>query len=108
MRNNQDHLNPTKEMYKYMKSHQIRFPYFFFDSLSRSKYIDIQDIISNPEIPWNYSKLSANLNITWKVINNYPNIPWDYEYIVYNDMSEPKKYAKLKREYNFILKELLY
>ena len=100
--------NLTIEMYLYLKSINIKINCFFYPNLSRSNYIDIQDVISNPDIPWDYSNLSMNPNITWKVISAHSDIPWNYDDIVYNDMSEPLKYSKLKKEYSIMLKELLY
>ena len=95
-------------MYKYLKSVGVDINHIFYFNLSRSDHIDIQDVITNPEIQWDYTSLSQNPNITWKIINNHKDMPWAHTSIVFNNMSEPKKFYKLKQEYNKILKELQY
>ena len=82
--------------------------YNAIDALSRSEYISINDILENPEIPWNYTFVSMNPNITWVEINKYSEIPWNYNYICSNKMSCPIKCKRYKSIYDSIIKEINY
>ncbi|RKO87266.1 hypothetical protein BDK51DRAFT_38508 [Blyttiomyces helicus] len=35
--------------------------------------------IANPDKPWDYSRLSANLNVTMEMVKAHPEKPWNYE-----------------------------
>jgi hypothetical protein len=42
------------------------------------------DIVSNPQINWDWSFISSHPNITWKIIQSNPNNPWCWACVCYN------------------------
>ena len=45
----------------------------------------MNDILANPNIPWNYTHLSSNMYISLNDIINNPQIKWNYKYLSYNN-----------------------
>jgi hypothetical protein len=52
--------------------------------LSKNKAFTIDDIINNPDIPWDYGGVSENPNVNWSVVVNHPDLPWDYPSLARN------------------------
>ena len=98
--------NFTIDLYLYL----ISFGFTFNNTkkLSSSKYIDMNDVVKNPDIPWDYKYLSMNPNITWKIITSYPDLPWDLNWIAKNDMSCPVECKYYQSLYDEIIRELNY
>ena len=42
----------------------------------------IKFIKNNPDKDWNWSSISENQNITWKIIQDNPDCPWDWSRII--------------------------
>ena len=38
----------------------------------------------NPDVGWNYDRLSENPNITWDIVQDNPTIKWNYYYLSQN------------------------
>jgi hypothetical protein len=56
-----------------------------YEMLSRNQNITLKDILANRQIPWNYKALSwKNPNITMEIVLAYPEIPWDYKVLSLN------------------------
>lgn len=51
----------------------------YYDALHYHKDVDIEFILTNATIPWNWNVISAfNPNITKKVLTTYTKCPWDF------------------------------
>lgn len=48
-----------------------------YSYLSKHHHITWDIIEMYPDMPWDYTNVSANPNITWDIIEEYPDIPWD-------------------------------
>lgn len=45
-----------------------------------SKYLNMNDIFAHlSEYPWDYDSFNYNLTLTWKIVYDNPNIPWDFK-----------------------------
>ena len=99
--------NLNMSLYQYLVD-EGGFTTVLINSLSRSESITIDDVISNPDIPWNYNYLSVNPNITWKIINIHPEIPWSLPDIAGNNMSCPVYCKYWKSKFNEIIREINY
>ena len=44
-----------------------------------SENINIEDVINNPELPWDYIALSINSKVTSDDLINHSELPWDYQ-----------------------------
>lgn len=51
--------------------------------LSKNKVFTWQDVIDNPDIPWDYRGLSYNPNITWDIILENIDKPWSWFMLSY-------------------------
>ena len=49
-----------------------------------SFFVSSDIIEANPDLPWNYNRLSQNLYITWDIVEANPDKPWDYYYLSLN------------------------
>ena len=49
-----------------------------YRALSKDKHIQIETILANPQIPWDWINVLNNPNLTWKHIQDNPNEPWNY------------------------------
>lgn len=49
-----------------------------------SKYININEIINNPDVDWNYAQVSHNRTLTTELILQRPDVAWDWNWIFGN------------------------
>ena len=49
-----------------------------WEGISANLNTTLQDVLENPDKPWNWEYLSRNPNITLKDIQDYPDKPWQY------------------------------
>lgn len=57
---------------------------FLFANLSRNPTMRMQFILDNPDRPWDWDQLSANIGITLADIKLYSQFPWSWNYICEN------------------------
>lgn len=58
--------------------------YVYWDYVSENKNIKLEDIISHPELPWDYDGLSINPNMRMSYVLNNLNKDWDWYYLAKN------------------------
>jgi hypothetical protein len=59
----------------------------------KSRTASWEDIIGNPDVPWDWDCISANPYITWDIIANNQDKPWNWKIISFN------KFDGWKRKY---------
>lgn len=60
-------------------------------SLSRNPAIKLQDIIDNPNLPWNYNTMSSNPNITLNFVYRNIDKNWNWEELSRNKLEYDTK-----------------
>lgn len=75
-----------------------------YDCLSRNMSFTLSDMLSNPEIPWNFQKISR-IGSTLDDVRNHPNLPWNWDNLCSNipisikDAQSPDIKDKIKWNY---------
>ena len=46
----------------------------------------MQDIINNPQYPWNWGDISSNPNLTMNMIKQYPDKKWNWDKVYANPL----------------------
>lgn len=49
-----------------------------YDKLSTNLNIPIEYIFNNPDKQWNYNRVSNRKDLTWRHVVNHPEIPWNF------------------------------
>lgn len=52
--------------------------------VSKNSTINMNVVLKNPHIKWSFKSLTRNCGISIKDINNYPELLWDYKCLVFN------------------------
>ena len=55
-----------------------------FDPISLYGNIDIDTLLKNPSVPWDWCRVTMNSHITMEDIADHPELPWDYDVIFQN------------------------
>ena len=55
-----------------------------WEKLSANPNITWKNVVEEPGCPWNMRGLSCNPNITWKIICDNPHLKWDMNYVAKN------------------------
>lgn len=67
--------------------------------VSISPNITMQDVLDNPDQPWDWGALSANPNITFQDILDHPDKPWDWDGVSANKFLLENVQRTLKEKY---------